>query len=54
MTKKEAIDKLRKLQESNDPEVAHELADSMLCEALITLGWAEVITEYLRIKRWFA
>jgi hypothetical protein len=45
MTKEQAIEKLRELQKSED-EQAYEQATTVLCEFLISLGYADVVEEY--------
>jgi hypothetical protein len=45
MTKEQAIQMLRALQEKED-KAAHEKADTILCDFLTALGYADVVAEY--------
>lgn len=54
MTKEEAIEELKKCQRSSDTEVAHSLADDVLCDLLESLGFGDVVEEYNKINKWFA
>ena len=54
MTEEEAIQQLKTIQMNNDPEDAHPLADDVLCELLISLGFKDVIEEYNKIHKWYA
>ena len=42
MERKEAIDQLREIQEMADIEIAHRLADDILCRLLHSLCYADV------------
>jgi len=53
MKRKEAIDQLREIQEIADIEVAHRLADDVLCGLLHSLGYADVVAEYNKVGKWF-
>jgi len=46
MKRKEAVDQLREIQEIANIEVAHRLADDILCRLLSSLGYADVVAEY--------
>lgn len=54
MTKEEAIQQLKIIQVNNDTENAHILADDVLCELLISLGFKDVMEEYNKIYKWYA
>ena len=49
MKREEAIDQLREIQEIADIEVAHRLADDILCRLLHSLGYADVVAEYNKV-----
>ena len=53
MKRKEAKDQLREIQEMADIEVAHRLADDILCRLLHSLGYADVVAEYNKVGKWF-
>lgn len=52
--KQTAIAELKACQESGDTEAAHLDADSILCQLLIDLGYADVVAEFYRIYKWYA
>jgi hypothetical protein len=52
MKRKEAIDQLREIQEIN-LEVAHRMADDILCRLLSSLGYADVVAEYNKVGKWY-
>ncbi len=54
MTKQEAIDNLKREQESDDIEIAHANADGVLCQLLTSLGFKKVVEEYNKIHKWYA
>lgn len=58
MTREEALKALADIQqeekESNDYEMTHADADSVLCQLLVSLGYGDVVTEYNRIHKWYA
>jgi hypothetical protein len=43
MERKEAIDQLREIREMADIEIAHRLADDILCRLLHSLCYADVV-----------
>lgn len=49
-----AILELQRLQQVRDAEYAHSVADDILCDLLITLGYKDVIAEYKKVERWYA
>ena len=51
MKRKEAIDQLREIQEMAN--IAHRLADDILCGLLHSLGYADVVAEYNKVGKWF-
>jgi hypothetical protein len=53
MKRKEAIDQLREIQEIANIEVAHRLADDILCRLLHSLGYANVVAEYSKVGKWY-
>jgi hypothetical protein len=53
MTRKEAIDQLREMQEINDLKVGHRLADDVLCRLLSSLGYRDVVAEYNKVGKWY-
>ena len=46
------IKELKTLQPFKDKEEAHVLADDILCNLLIELGYVLVVDEYRKITRW--
>lgn len=54
MTREQAIEKLRELQEPGDTEAAHANADWVLCEFLRALDYADVVAEYEKVDKWYA
>lgn len=51
MTKTEALQTLRRLQETTDTEAAHEEADDVLCALLLSLGYGDVVEEWFLVGR---
>ena len=39
---------------ADDPEVAHQRADDVLCDLLFTLDCKEVVAEYEKVEKWYA
>lgn len=54
MTKEEALAKLAECQKNDDTEMAHSDADDVLCALLETLGYGDVVAEYVKVDKWFA
>jgi len=54
MTKDEVIQRLKEAQDNGDTEMAHSDADEVLCEMLDSLGYADVVTEYRLVSKWYA
>lgn len=53
MTREEAIEALKYEQESGDPERSHGEADTILCELLVSLGYADVVKEFNKVTKWY-
>lgn len=49
-TIEEIIARLKELQQDDDIEEAHILADWIICDLLEDLGYTEVIKEYVKIS----
>jgi hypothetical protein len=54
INREEYIEKLRKLNELGDTEAGHALADDLLVEILIKLGYQDIVDEYESIDKWYA
>ena len=54
MNKEDAIKKLKECQNNWDIETAHYEADNVLCNLLSSLGYYDVIKEYVKVDKWFA
>ena len=54
MTKEQAIEELKKAQANGDTECAHGHADDILCKLLAALGYADVVSEYEKVDKWYA
>ena len=55
ITHTEALELLTKAVQCNgDPEMAHGMADTALCEFLIGLGFADVVALYDEVAKWYA
>lgn len=50
----ETIDRLKKLVNSDDPEIAHSEADDILCEFLKQQGCQELVEVYEQIPKFYA
>jgi hypothetical protein len=53
MKRNEAIDQLREIQEIANREVAHRMADDVLCRLLHSLGYRDVVAEYNKVGKWY-
>jgi len=53
ITKEQAITKLRECQRIGDEEEAHGDADGVLCDLLTSLGYEEVVAEWLKVRKWY-
>ena len=54
MSREEAIQKLNECFDNEDTEVAHGVADDVLCDLLVSLGYEDVVNAYTRISKWYA
>ena len=54
MTQEEAIEQIQKLQGSGDTEILHSLADKVLCDFLISLGYKNIVDEWEKVNKWYA
>lgn len=54
ISREEAIEKLKEQQNNEDIEVAHSIADTILCRLLESLGYSDVVKEYDRVEKWYA
>ena len=56
MTSEEVINRLKKQQktETCEYETAHQIADDILCEFLVSLGYEDVVAEYNLVGKWYA
>jgi hypothetical protein len=52
--KKFYITELQKLQNDDDIEHNHWVADQILCNILTELGYSDVAEEYEKISKWYA
>jgi len=39
---------------NDDTEMAHGIADDILCDALTALGYKNLVEEYRKIEKWYA
>lgn len=49
-----AVERLRELAKSSDPETAHQQADLVLCDVLELLDCHAVVEAWRGVKRWYA
>lgn len=54
ISREEAIEKLKEQQNNEDTEVAHSIADTILCRLLESLEYSDVIREYDKVEKWYA
>lgn len=54
MDRQQAIDRLKEVQSDPDPEIAHGVADDILCALLESLGYADVVAEWMKVDKWYA
>ena len=52
--KADAIAKLKEQQSNRDFEIAHGVADDVLCDLLRELGYGEVVDEYNEVGKWYS
>lgn len=56
MTREKALEELKEAQElAEDYNIvsAHTLADMVLCDLLISLGYGDVVEEYYKVDKWY-
>lgn len=53
MTRDEVKARLKELAQDSDTEVAHRLADEVLCRFLEHLGEHEVVELYNEVDKWY-
>lgn len=46
--------KLKELKNNDDNECAHSMADDLLCELLLELGYEEIVSVYEDLEKWYA
>lgn len=49
-----AIKELKEQQGNRDYEIAHSVADRVLCEVLEAIGLGVIVKEYDEIGKWYA
>lgn len=50
----EYIKCLTELSKDDDIEVAHMVADNVLCEILDELGYSDITDQYTKVPKWYA
>lgn len=45
---------MKAISEDGDTEIAHSLADKLLCEALQSLGYGEGVEIFRKMHKWYA
>lgn len=50
----EYLEKMRELIESDDDEIAHIKADSILCEILMREEYNELVDLYGQVPKWYS
>lgn len=50
----EYLEKMRKLIELDDDEIAHIKADNILCEILMREGYNELVALYDQVPKWYS
>ena len=50
----ECLIKLRKIQDDDDPEMAHTHADECITRFLSNIGFSDIVYEYDQIDKWYA
>lgn len=46
--------KLIELQNSGDIENAHQVADNIICNILMSLGYSDIVIEFNKLEKWYA
>ncbi len=54
MKVEEAVGRLQVIEANPDIERAHVDADQVLCDFLLSLGYADVVTRYHKISKYYA
>lgn len=54
VTRELAIKALGECQASTDTEAAHVDADVVLCQLLAALGYADVVSAWEKVDKWYA
>ena len=54
MTPKEAADRMRQIDEDEDTESGHMMADDLFCEILKSLGYDEAVDIFDNMDKWYA
>lgn len=54
MDRDTALEKIKECVNNDDPETAHEAADTVLCDLLRALGYGDVVDAYLDVEKWYA
>jgi hypothetical protein len=49
-----ALKKLKKIDKDGDEEQNHIEADKILCKFLKSLGYSDIVREYVKIPKWYA
>lgn len=49
-----AINRLKALHSDKDCEMEHMQADAVLCDLLTTLGYSHVVSEWEKVRKWYA
>ena len=52
--RKKFLAKLKEWEGDSDPEEAHIKADEILCEALIALGYEDIVEAWDEIPKWYS
>lgn len=50
----EYVEKMKNANCQGDRETNHIMADSVLCELLVKLGYKDVVKEFDNIRKWYA
>ena len=48
------VQEIHEIEKLNDTEDGHVLADRILCELLISLGYEKVINAYNKLNKWYS
>ena len=54
MDREKAIELLKMEQKNGDTEAAHSNADGILIQLLAALGYADVVSEWDKVDKWYA